>query len=618
MNMSNTMPDSSTRSSQKNKWHNLRSRLIPHPLSGAKIVWTVAAAFFLQFLYFDFVWALDSTFSGFQFPIGYVTKAAAAALLTLPLMWCRSRWYVIIISTLLDIWLIANLMYFRTYYTVIPAASYGLISNLADFGDSVVESLRLADIGLPLITIILSIILSKTDMRPTLAAIRKKATRRLTATLIGALAITMTFITIKGGYKKAYEDLMYDFPTCGAAVYTIPGAMAYEWLRGSIEMTPALRERVDSYLATRPGLSRPLPRVESRDNCIILLLESFESFVIDLRVEGQEITPNLNALLREQSTLYAPKVLTQVGGARSIDAQLILHTGLLPVSYGAYSYRFIHNTYPSIDKAWKQHYGSDARAMSFTVDKKTVWNVAVVAQDFGYELYDKPNFVNDVKTGPRGRLGDDSFLRQAYQKIADDSMWKPDGHTLLQLVTYSGHTPFVIPDNLKKVHFSDNIPERLRHYLEVANYTDRAIGNFMQRLRSNPKFANTMIVITGDHEGMGAPRADYRKNAEIARWLPAGCFTPFIVLNSPVSERYDDVMGQIDMYPTLLDLLGLDYNWRGLGQSILDPDKLPFAITPQGKPMGDTEGATAGAIEHARQAYQISDTIISSNYFKAQ
>ena len=36
--------------------------------------------------------------------------------------------------------------------------------------------------------------------------------------------------------------------------------------------------------------------------------------------------------------------------------------------------------------------------------------------------------------------------------------------------------------------------------------------------------------------------------------------------------RYDKVMGQIDMYPTLLNLLQLDdYYWSGLGQSILDP-----------------------------------------------
>ena len=46
-----------------------------------------------------------------------------------------------------------------------------------------------------------------------------------------------------------------------------------------------------------------------------------------------------------------------------------------------------------------------------TVDKKVVWNVAIVAQDFGYDkLLDKPYFVLDEKTGLRHRLGDVSFL----------------------------------------------------------------------------------------------------------------------------------------------------------------------------------------------------------------
>lgn len=593
----------------------IKYALIPHPLTAKGTLWAVGLMFYFQFLYFDLVWALDSTFSGFQFPIGYLTKLAEAALLTLPLLWCRSRWYVGVMSVIINLWLEANLMYFRTYFTPIPAASYGLIGNLGDFQGAVWESLRRADLGLPVITALGLTAIWRTNLKQTLAAARKRLTYILLSLVAAPIAITLIWIAIKGGYKKAYEDLMYDYPTCGPTVYTLPGSMIYEWLRGSIEMTPELKARVDSYLAGRPGNGFVPPRLEVRDNCIILLLESFESFVLETEVEGQEITPNINALLRESNTFYAPKMQTQVGGARSIDAQLILHTGLLPVAYGAYSVRFIHNVYPSIDKAWKEKYGPDALAASFTVDKKTVWNVAVVAQDFGYELYDKPTWTLDVKTGPRGRLGDDSFLRQSYEKIADNSFWNPAGHNLVQMVTYSGHTPFVIPDELKELKFSNKMPERLRNYLNVARYTDRAVGEFISRLRSNPKFANTMIVITGDHEGMGAPRADYRKDPAVARWMPEEWFTPFIVVNSPRGGRYDGVLGQIDMYPTLLDLLGLEYSWRGLGQSLLDPTKLPFAITPQRKIVGDASRATPGQIEHARQAYQVSDSIISSNYF---
>lgn len=65
------------------------------------------------------------------------------------------------------------------------------------------------------------------------------------------------------------------------------------------------------------------------------MAESLESWVLNLTVENQEITPYLNKLLKEPSTLYAPHVLTQVNGGRSIDAQLLMLAGLLPLQTGA-------------------------------------------------------------------------------------------------------------------------------------------------------------------------------------------------------------------------------------------------------------------------------------------
>src|SRR3712207_8613341 len=88
----------------------------------------------------------------------------------------------------------------------------------------------------------------------------------------------------------------------------------------------------------------------------------------------------------------------------------------------------------------------------FTVDKKVVWNVAIVAQDFGYDkLLDKPFFVLDEKTGPRKRLGDVSFLRQCGEKLLTEELFQTGGHTLVQCVTYSGHGPFIIPEKSKRV-----------------------------------------------------------------------------------------------------------------------------------------------------------------------
>ena len=125
-----------------------------------------------------------------------------------------------------------------------------------------------------------------------------------------------------------------------------------------------------------------------------------------------------------------------------------------------------------------------------------------------------------------------------------------------------------------------------------------------------------MIVITGDHEGIGADRASFVKDKEVARWLSPNQFTPFLVLNSPVTMRYEGVLGQVDMYPTLLDLLGLrSYHWHGMGRSILDLGKLPYAISPTMDIIG-TDSIPEAELRHAREIYSISDLIICSDYFR--
>lgn len=589
------------------------------PLSPSGIVILFIGLLYLKFLIFDFIWALDTTFSGFQFWEGYFTKLILSVILALPLLWIRRKWYIITICFIVDAWLVANLMYFRSYYTVIPISSYLLIGNLSDFQSSVWESLRYSDILFPLSTILLILRLKSARVCNIMNGDTKRLRIRLILTGTAPLAILAVYIIFRGGYKAEYEYLLYDYSTCGAAVYSIPGTWIYETMAGETVLSPELEQRIDTWLDNNKNLfpadSVPDIRSKVRDNCIIILAESLESWVIDAVVSGIEITPSLNRLVKESDVLYAPNMLTQVKGSRSIDAQLLIHTGLLPVNYGSYAYRFPHHSYMSLDKAFKERY-SDGLTMSFTVDKKVVWNAAIVAQDFGYDyLLDKPYFVLDEKTGPRNRLGDHSFLRQSAEKLETEELFKTGGHTLVQLVTYSGHTPFVLSDDLKDIHLPDSIPERLRNYMEVANYTDKAIGEFVARIRSNPKFANTMIVITGDHEGIGISRKDLVKNPSIARYLSPEQFTPFIVLNSPVEMRYDGVFGQVDMYPTLLDLLGFDdYGWRGLGHSLLNPAKLPFAISPQNEVVA-SDTVPADILYHSRQAYEISDLMISCDYF---
>ena len=236
----------------------------------------------------------------------------------------------------------------------------------------------------------------------------------------------------------------------------------------------------------------------------------------------------------------------------------------------------------------------------------------MVARSFGIDsIISYPDFELTEAFGNRKRLGDKAFFEQCREKIERGEIWKQGEHAFIQMVTYSGHSPFKIPEKLRTVHFSDQIPQLMNDYLSVVHYTDEAIGRFVEYIQSRPDYAETMIVITGDHEGL----ADDRK-ALLASKAGQGVvsekeFTPLIVINSPVSLTYDEVMGQVDIYPTLLNLLGLEqYAWSGLGQSIFDPGKPAMAIGPKNNVEGNLSVVPDSVLQRLRLAAFVSDRLI--------
>lgn len=540
----------------------------------------LAVCIFLKFILFDVIWSSDTTFQSFSQPESYLIKGAIALLLAFPTVFFRSRWYAGIVCFLLDILLVANLMYWRTYYTAIPWNSYFLAGNLADFMGSVYASVRWCDGLFFAMTLGLLFYTSRYgDLLSSRSETKRRAVWFAAGFLICVVAtVGLTFA--RGGFQRSYEKRN----TCATS------------------------------------RSYPVSGVEHRKHCVVILAESFEGWMLERNVEGKEVTPYLNRWLKDSCTLYAPRVQTQVRGGRSIDAQLLVNTGLLPIANGAYSIRFPNHRYPSLAKALKQACGEKGRMVGMTSDKRIVWNQQGVAMAFGFDrLYDEKSFTKEERMGVKKRVGDYPFLQQCAEKIAEEIAGSGDSsRCFFQLVTYSGHGPFIIPDEYKRISFSPGMPEVLNNYLTAANYTDYAIGKFIERLQEEGLFDETMIVVTGDHEGLAYLRQSLCETKEGGGLVSPFEYTPFIVINSPVGMRYEKVMGQVDIYSTLLDLTGLDdYGWKGMGQSILDPSHLGVAAIWNLTIAGDTTGICPEAIERMKQSWRISDLMIRGDYFRS-
>lgn len=572
-----------------------------------------AVGIFLTFVAFDVIWCMDTTFASFSFFETYATKIIATLALAGVYALTRSRWAQIVVMALLDVLLVANLMYFRTYYSAIPASSYLEADNLADFKASVTDSLRWADIVLPLITIATAVM-----------AFRYKTTKRqpLTAVLkwwaapLAGFALLLTGVNLcKGGFHKSLRSVRQSAYLCSAdaPIFSVFGCIWYDITDAAEPITPEKQAEIERWLTSQPEHQPADSVTEKRSNLLIVFAESLESWVLEKKVDGKEITPCLNRLLKEKSTLYAPNVLTQVKGGRSIDAQLMICSGLLPLMSGTYSSLYYDNTFYTLQKAMRglKH----SRSYLLTIDKVSTWNQGAVARSFGTDtIISYHDFKMTEAFGTHKRIGDASFFQQCREKIERGEVWKPGESVYMQFVTYSGHAPFKLPDHLRTITFPASIPEKAADYMTTAHYTDKAIGDFVAYLKTLPQYKETIVVIVGDHEGLASYRQELVGNPACRGLVSDKQLTPFIVLNSPVGMRYDKFMGQIDIYPTLLNLMQLDaYRWHGLGQSILDPRKQGVAV---GSVMNVEGTGSDKEVERLKEAHTVSDYMLRYDLLK--
>lgn len=597
-------------------------RLFPHTLWNRETT-TLWGCAFGKLILFDIIWCLQTTFTSFSLPEVYVNSILVALILLLPLMLTGKKWTEYLLLFIVDGLLISNLMYSRTYNSAIPLESYLLAGNLSDFTASVIDSMRLIDILLPLSTIASILYIynkvkkqqaGKASIAQTSQASYGLRLKQYLCTLLVVFLVSAMQVMTRGGWQQAFTRLQNaNYYTCAVPMYTIFGNLIHQGMQTQTPFTPQMKAEIEAWQKQQPSYKALPDSIDKKKTLVVIFCESLESWVINKKVEGKEITPNLNAAIADSHTLYAPYVLTQVKGGRSIDGQLLVNTGLLPLMNGCYAMQCQNTIYPSLAKALKEQH--QAKSYLMTVDKPVTWNQEIVAHNFGIDtLFCNDSWINDEKVGSRKKLGDVSFMKQIVKKLKSSNILSNGQSTFLQIVTYSGHNPFVLPDNLKRIHFKGSYPEKMCDYMTMANYTDHGLGILLRYLKSRPDYKDMMIVLIGDHEGLAADRKPICASPAAKGIVSDKQFTPFIVVNAPVGGIYNKVMGQVDQYPTILNLMHLDsYTWKGMGQSILDPKKQPAAVGSDNMNVEKTGIVSNQEIKRLSEAHRISDLLIRYN-----
>ena len=151
------------------------------------------------------------------------------------------------------------------------------------------------------------------------------------------------------------------------------------------------------------------------------------------------------------------------------------------------------------------------------------------------------------------------FQRLQDELLAETADTAPSLHVVL---TLSSHEPFEVP----AIRRSEN------PYLNSIAYTDSCIGALADALRASDRWDNTLLVLVADH---GYPYPGNVQNFEPRRY-----HIPMLMAGGAVKEamRVEAVCSQIDLVPTLLSQMGMDYSAYGFGKDILDSAATPYAF----------------------------------------
>jgi phosphoglycerol transferase MdoB-like AlkP superfamily enzyme len=177
----------------------------------------------------------------------------------------------------------------------------------------------------------------------------------------------------------------------------------------------------------------------------------------------------------------------------------------------------------------------------------------------GYLKANDVELILSQKDYPRDRvlsnLGvpDDYMFERAIPEINKLSQsGKPFFATCL---TASNHTPIIIPD------YFESKDGELR--LRILEYSDWALRKFFDLAKKEPWFENTIFVLCSDH---GSPFGKQLYDMAITfNHVPMMILAPGMepgVYNSPA--------GQIDIFPTVMGLLGIDYTNNTFGEDLLE------------------------------------------------
>lgn len=368
-------------------------------------------------------------------------------------------------------------------------------------------------------------------------------------------------------------------------------------------LTKKERQQIDDFYAfrARRNTASDLFGTFAGRNLLLLQVESLENNLLGQSVNGREITPFLNTLIKDGApSIFFTGLHDQVKSGNSSDCDYMINTGLLPVA-DIFFKNHLDTKVPNIPALLRAHgyktthiNGSGAHCVwDYRTAYRSVFGFNTDENDPACEF-----FLLEGKKSERinNYMSDEQILRFVYEKLKARDADRPFYmHTIL----CSSHMPFtgiykaLKSDELLLPVAEEDADNKTFAYINAVHYTDAQIGAFLERAQAEGLLDNTLVLIYGDHKGLhkyypadakstadAHPEFSFIESEDDAT-VSFILYDPSGALGHRVCGAYG---GQIDIMPTVLDLIGIPYEEYSfvMGRNLL-ASKGNYTVTPSGK-----------------------------------
>lgn len=305
-------------------------------------------------------------------------------------------------------------------------------------------------------------------------------------------------------------------------------------------------------------------------NVMIIILESFGDEWLGKKT-GRPFTPFLDSLLDQ--SLYFSNAFAN--GKKSIEAVPAIFASIPSLLDNPYiSSHYNTNAITALPDLLKEkgystafYHGATNGSMKFDV----------FAAHAGFDHYfGRTEYDNEEHADDSWGILDEYFLPWTATSITQE-LKEP---FMAGLFTMSSHHPYFVPEKYRK-----KLPKGDHPMAQSIAYADMSLELFFKAAKNQPWYENTVFILCADHTPAGTSK---RYTQRIGMYqIPIAIYDPKSRLE--VKEERQ-LFNQIDITPTVLDLVGYQDAYYAFGNSYYQPQETPFAINYIGNTYHYMEG----------------------------